>query len=163
MARRLGEHAMATIASMRRGTPEEALLRKFFGSHAFEERWHIKQTYSQALKAFQTDPTYTCVAQGTDPCESGTQAYVGAHAIIFGNPTVVCSSAFTSDVIELADTILHEATHLGAWTNDLEYCSLSSGCTLETTDEKVPGIGLSDRGAINNADSYGRFASELFR
>ena len=75
----------------------------------------------------------------------------------------MCSSAFDVDHIELADTILHEASHLGAWTNDIDYCSRSSGCNLPTTAEVLPGIGLTDRGALNNADSYGRFASELFR
>ena len=163
LARRMGQQAMSTISWMKRGTPEEALLKKFFGPRAFERRWRIKQNYAQALDTFKHDPTYECVAQGTDPCGGSTVAYVGAHAIIFGNPTVVCSSAFAHDHIELADTILHEASHLGAWTNDLEYCSRSTGCNLATTDEALPGIGLTDRGALNNADSYGRFASELFR
>jgi outer membrane protein OmpA-like peptidoglycan-associated protein len=163
LARRIGQQAMSAISWMKRGTPEEALLKKFFGPRAFDRRWRIKQNYAQALGALRTSPTYKCVAQGTDPCGSTTVAYVGLHAIVFGNPTVVCSSAFDVDHIELADTILHEATHLGAWTNDLEYCSRSSGCDLPTTAEVLPGIGLSDRGALNNADSYGRFASELFR
>ena len=163
MARRMGEHAMSVLGSMRRGSPEARVLEKFFGPGAFAERFHIKQNYRQALDVFATNPTYKCVAHGTDPCTGGTEAYVGAHAIIVGNPTIVCSTAFSSDVVELADTILHEATHLGAWTNDLEYCSITSGCNLETTDEKLPGIKLTDRGAVNNADSYGRFASSFFR
>ena len=163
LARRIGEKAKAAISAMKRGSPDEALLKKFFGSRAFEERWHIDQGYTAALKALKSDPTYKCVATGTDPCTGGTVGFVGAHAIIFGNPTVVCESAFLDDNIELADTILHEASHLGDWTNDLQYCSRTSGCTLDTTDEVLPGLGLTDRGALNNADSYSRFASELFR
>jgi outer membrane protein OmpA-like peptidoglycan-associated protein len=165
LAKNIGEQAMAAISGMKRGSPEAKLLEKFFGSRAFEERWHIKQNYNAALKAMAIGPTYKCVKQGTDPCEaSGTVGYTGAHAIIFGNPTYACENAFYVDNIELADTILHEATHLGAWTADPEYCMPSVGCTkLETTDEVLPGIGISDRGALNNADSYSRFASELFR
>jgi hypothetical protein len=163
LATKIGQNAMAAISNMTRGSPEEGLLKKFFGSHAWEERWHIKQKYAAALKAIEIGPTYKCVKTGTEPCTGGTVGYVGAHAIILGNPTIVCEGAFADDDIELADTILHEATHLGAWTNDHEYCSKSSGCHLDTSDEIVPGIGFSDSGALNNADSYGRFASELFR
>jgi hypothetical protein len=32
---------------------------------------------------------------------------------------------------------------LGTWTNDLEYCSRSSGCNLPTTADVLPDIGLS--------------------
>ena len=106
LARRIGQQAMAAISWMKRGTPEETLLKKFFGPRAFDRRWRIKQNYAQALGALKTNPTYKCVAQGTDPCGGTTVAYVGFHAIVFGNPTVVCSSAFDVDHIELADTIL---------------------------------------------------------
>ena len=164
LARRIGENAMAAISGMQRGSPEEALLKKFFGPDAFKERWHIKQGYHAALKALANRPDYKCVPDGTSPCSSGTSGYVGPHAVIFGSPTIVCHYGFYGDNIELADTILHEASHVGGWTRDIDYCMPSRGCTnLPTTDELVPGIGLSDVGAVNNADSYGRFASELFR
>ncbi len=163
LAKRLGENAMSAISRMTRGSPEETLLKKFFGAKAYDERWHIKQKYAAAVKTIKIGPTYRCVKTGTGPCKDGTVGYVGAHAIITGNPTIVCENAFADDNIELADTILHEASHLGAWTNDHQYCYRSTGCNLDTTDEAVPGIGVSDRGALNNADSYGRFASELFR
>ena len=165
LARRMGENARAAISQMKRGSPEEALLRKFFGSRAFERRWRINQGYTAALGAIAGGPKYKCVPQGTDPCDNPTTSgYVGAHAIIFGSPVVVCDYGFnTPDNIELADTILHEASHVGDLTNDLEYCSKTSGCSLDTTDEILPGIRLTDRGALNNADSYARFASELFR
>jgi len=164
LARRMCENAMAAISGMERGSSDEALFRKFFGSRAFEKRWRIKQGYNRALKAIASNPTFKCVKQGTDPCGASIAGYIGAHAIIFGDPVIVCEHGFTDpDNIELADTVLHEASHLGDWTNDLEYCSKATGCSLDTTDEIFPGIGLSDRGAINNADSYARFASELFR
>ena len=165
LARRMGEKAKATIPRMKRGSPDEALLQKFFGSRAFDRRWRIHQGYTAALGAITGGPTYKCVPQGTEPCESPTTSgFVGAHAIIFGNPVVVCDYGFNNaDNIELADTILHEASHVGNLTNDLEYCSRSRGCSLDTTDEILPGIRLTDRGALNNADSYARFASELFR
>ena len=164
LAKRLGEGAIAAISSMERGSPEEALLKKFFGSRAFELRFRIKRGYVDALRSFQGNPTYKCVPQGTPPCESsGTYGVTGFHAFVFGSPIVVCSTqAFADDDLELADTILHEASHAGDWTNDLEYCSTSSGCTLETTDQTLPGIGVTDSGALNNADSYARFASRLF-
>lgn len=164
LAKRLGERAISAISSMERGSAEEALLKKFFGSRAFELRFRIKRGYVDALRSFQGNPTYQCVPQGTPPCESsGTYGVTGVHAFVFGSPIVVCSTqAFADDDLELADTILHEASHAGDWTNDLEYCSTSSGCTLETTDQTLPGIGVTDSGALNNADSYARFASRLF-
>jgi outer membrane protein OmpA-like peptidoglycan-associated protein len=164
LARRMGENAKAAISRMKRGSPGEALLQKFFGSRAFDRRWLINQGYTAALRAISGGPTYKCVSQGTAPCDSSTTSgYVGAHAIIFGSPVVVCAHGFNVDNIELADTILHEASHVGDLTNDLEYCSRTNGCSLETVDEVLPGIRLTGRGALNNADSYARFASELFR
>jgi hypothetical protein len=123
LARRMAENAKAEISGMTRGSPEEALLRKFFGSRAFDYRWRISQGYTAALRALKGGPRYKCVPQGTDPCDSpSTSGAVGAHAIIFGNPVVVCDYAFSSpDNIELADTILHEASHVGDLTYDLEY------------------------------------------
>lgn len=162
LAKRLGEQARAAVNSMERGSPEEALLKKFFGARAFEERHRISRGYTDALRVFQNDPTYKCVRQGTSPCTNPTTSgYVGAHAFVFGSPVVVCDYGFSSDNLELADTILHEASHVGDWTDDLEDCS-KSGCSLETTDERFPGIGLSERGALRNAASYARFASQLF-
>jgi hypothetical protein len=164
LARRMAHNAKAAVSRMERGSADEALLEKFFGSRAFDRRWRISQGYTAALRAIEGRPTYKCVPQGTSPCDSPTTSgYVGAHAIIFGSPVIACSYGFNADNIELADTILHEASHVGDLTNDLEYCSRASGCTLQTTDEVLPGIGLTDRGALNNADSYARFASELYR
>jgi hypothetical protein len=162
LARQLGERAKAAIDSMERGSPEEALLKRFFGARAFDQKHRISRGYTDTLRVFQDDPTYKCVRQGTSPCTGTTSGYVGAHAIVFGSPVVVCEYGFKSDNLELADTILHEASHVGDWTDDLEYCSTTSGCSLDTSDELFPGIGVSERGALGNADSYARFASQLF-
>jgi hypothetical protein len=164
LARKMAQNAMSAISTMERGSAEELLLRKFFGPRAFEKRWRIKQGYVASLKSIASKPTFKCVKQGTEPCEKkGTVGYAGAHAIIFGDPVVVCEAGFNVDNIELADTVLHEASHIGHWTTDVEYCDPDTGCDLPTTDEILPGIGLTDVGALNNADSYSRFASALFR
>jgi hypothetical protein len=164
LASRLAELAMALINSMERGSSQEALFKNFFGSNAFAERWRIKRGYMDALGALKASPTYKCVPQGKSPCEkASTDAYTGARAILlFGSPIVICDQGFAdASNLELADTILHEASHAGAWTNDLDYCG-ASGCSLDTTDEVLPGIGLTDRGAVNNAASYARFASQAY-
>ncbi len=36
------------------------------------------------------------------------------------SPTIVCHYGFYSDNIELADTIPHEASHVGGWTRDID-------------------------------------------
>jgi hypothetical protein len=153
---------MTLVSTAERGSAAEVLLKKYFGSDAMKWKHEIYRGYGDALRVFGNSPTYKCVAQGTGPCDPSTDAYVGAHPIIFGNPTIICDKAFKDDDLELADTILHEATHLGDWTNDLEPCSRSTGCSLETTDQVLPGIGVTDRGALNNAYSYAMFASEAF-
>ena len=161
LAKRIGEDAMAAIGRMTKGSPEERLLRKYFGPDAWKERFHIRQGYRAALGAFRSSPTYECVPAGQDPCTGGTVGYANAHAIVFGSPIKVCPSAFGDD-LELADTILHEASHVGDQTNDAKYCTVAGGCDLPTSDEILPGIGLGGSGALQNADSYSRFASAVY-
>ena len=63
----------------------------------------------------------------------------------------------TSNWLTMSST---EVSHLWRW-NERHRLWRSTGCNLPTTAEGFPGIGLTDRGqALNNADSYGRFASE---
>lgn len=61
----------------------------------------------------------------------------------------LCSGAFTSPEW-LATTIVHEVSHLYGWTDDEQYCSLASGCTLGRWD-------------AYNADSYAQYAREVWR
>ena len=160
LAKKLAEHAIELIDSMERGSREEALLKKFFGPDAFAERHHIKVGYLDALRAWRDLPTYKCVKTGTDPCTGGTDGYTGARALFTGNPIIICESSFGND-LELADTVLHEETHALNWTFDNEECG-TDGCSLPTTNERLPGIGLSDNGALTNAASYSRFASQAY-
>jgi outer membrane protein OmpA-like peptidoglycan-associated protein len=160
LAKRLAEHAIALIDSMERGSREEALFKKFFGPDAYAERLHIKAGYVDALRAWRDLPTYQCVAEGAWPCTGGTSGYTGLQGLVTGNPIIICESSFGDD-LELADTVLHEETHALAWTDDNEECG-TSGCSLPTTSERFPGISLSDSGALTNAASYSRFASQAY-
>jgi hypothetical protein len=160
LAKKLAEHAMALIDSMEQGSREEALLKKFFGTDAFAERHHIKAGYMDALRAWRDLPTYKCVKTGDDPCKGSTDGYTGARALFTGNPIIICEHSFGND-LELADTVLHEETHALNWTFDNEECDVD-GCSLPTTNERLPGIGLSDNGALTNAASYSRFASQAY-
>jgi outer membrane protein OmpA-like peptidoglycan-associated protein len=160
LAKRLAENAIELIDSMEQGSREEALFKKFFGPDAYKERLHIKEGYTDALRAWRDLPTYKCVPQGTSPCTNGTSGYTGARALFTGSPIVICQSSFADD-LELADTVLHEETHALAWTDDNEECG-TSGCSLPTTSERLPGIGLTDSGALTNAASYSRFASQAY-
>jgi outer membrane protein OmpA-like peptidoglycan-associated protein len=160
LAKKLAEHAIELIDTMDRGSREEALFKKFFGPDAYAERWHIKEGYVDALRAWRDLPTYKCVPQGTSPCTGSTDAYTGARALFTGNPIIICEHSFGDD-LELADTVLHEETHALAWTDDNEECG-ASGCSLPTTSERLPGIGLTDSGALTNAASYSRFASQAY-
>ena len=160
LAKRLAEHAMVIIDRMQKGSPEEALFEKFFGPDAYAERYHVKSGYLDALRAWNDLPTYRCVPQGTKPCTGGTSGYTGFRGLVTGSPIVICESSFGDD-LELADTVLHEETHALAWTDDNEECGVS-GCHLPTTSESLPGIGLTDSGALTNAASYSRFASQAY-
>ena len=161
LAKRLAEHAIQIINSMKKGSAQEALLKKFFGPDAFSERHHIVTGYQDALRAWRDLPTYKCVKQGIDPCSgSSTSGYTGFRGLTLGSPIIICDYSF-GDGLELADTVLHEETHALAWTRDKEECG-KSGCSLPTTSESLPGIRLSDSGALNNAASYSRFASQAY-
>jgi hypothetical protein len=160
LAKHLAENAIELIDSMEQGSREEVLFKKFFGPDAYKERRHIKAGYVDALRAWRDLPHYKCVAQGTEPCTNGTSGYTGFRGLMTGNPIIICASAFGDD-LELADTVLHEETHALAWTDDNEECG-TSGCSLPTTSERLPGIGLTDSGALTNAASYSRFASQAY-
>jgi hypothetical protein len=160
LAKRLAERAVRIINSMQKGSQEEALLMKFFGPDAYAERRHIVTGYLDALRAWNGNPTFECVKQGTKPCTGSVSGYTGFKGLMTGSPIVICESSFGDD-LELADTVLHEETHALAWTDDNEECG-TSGCHLPTTSESLPGIGLSDSGALTNAASYSRFATQAY-
>jgi hypothetical protein len=162
LARKLGENAVSIVSSMQKGSPQEQLLVKFFGPDAYRERYHIKQNYLDGLRAWKGSPSYKCMADGDGPCSSGTDAETGFPAVLTGHGIVLCARAFGDD-LDLADTILHEEMHALAWmAGDPEECG-TSGCTLPTTKERFPGITMSDSGALGNASSYARFASEAHK
>jgi hypothetical protein len=160
LAKRLAEHAVAIISSMEKGSREEALFKKFFGADAYAERHHIRIGYLDALRAWQDLPVYRCVKQGTKPCTGDTSGYTGFRGLAIGSPIIISEISFGDD-LELADTVLHEETHALAWTDDNQQCGVS-GCNLPTTSESVPGISLSDSGALTNASSYSRFATQAY-
>ncbi len=147
------KNAIGVISSMEKGSEEEVMLMKYFGRDAFSARRRIKLGFVNSLRAWDVTPTYQCVKQGIDPCESSTdRGYAGVWAFIKGSPIVICENAFTLNAsdVELAEVVLHEATHVYEWTGDPEYCSRQTGCSLDTGD------------AVGNADSYSVFALEAF-
>ena len=150
LAKIMVEHALSVISNMDRGSEEEALLIKYFGKDAFSHRWHIMRGFVDTLRAWSSDPTFQCVAQGAGHCKPTTNAYYYEVHKLTGGNIRICAKAFGRDDEGLAETVLHEASHLFDWTDDEQYCSLQTGCSLDITD------------AEDNADSYSTFAQEAF-
>jgi Lysine-specific metallo-endopeptidase len=109
------------------------------------------------------EPRFDCLLQTEAKCPSSdphfvTFAYVTRKRNIFSPPTPfgsvrVCAAAFafSGNLQILSKTILHELSHRLDNTDDEKYCWPARYCE-----------DLSTRDAIDNADSYARFAQEIF-
>ena len=168
-AKRMVDRAISIADHMKRGSPEEALLLKYFGANAWEARNEIRRTYRRMQRDWNDDIVFRCeTAEDRDKtftigrqqikiegdCNSGTEGLTGVIPILTNGhlgSILICDSAFTTNVLPetgLAETILHEVSHALEWTFDEGYCDRRHGCSLHTDE------------AIHNGDSYSGFAGE---
>jgi outer membrane protein OmpA-like peptidoglycan-associated protein len=168
-ARMMVDKAISVIDHMEKGTPEEALLLKYFGKDAWDSRDKIRRTYRRMQRDWNPNLTFRCetgddkdktvtiagkqyTAEGD--CHSGTEGLTGVIPLVSGGHVgsiLVCDSAFTTNILpetDLPETILHEISHASEWTFDNGYCDRANGCSLDTDE------------AIHNGDSYSGFAGE---
>ena len=163
-AKLMAERGRAALFSMKNRGVTNFLLHRYFGADAPEHLEKIHAGYTKILDNWgDWEPRFDCLLQTEAKCPSSdphfvTFAYVTRKRNIFSPPTPfgsvrVCAAAFAfpGNLQILSTTILHELSHRLDNTDDEKYCRPARYCEdLSTTD------------AIDNADSYARFAQEIF-
>jgi Domain of unknown function (DUF4157)/Lysine-specific metallo-endopeptidase len=124
-----------------------ALLDNYFRSHDVHTRLHAMMSFLNILRGLRSNFTIECEAPQNSTCD-GNNAYVYTFLSIAGN-LHLCPGAFGRSTNDLAETIIHEASHKFDNTDDEAYCW--SGCP--TT--------LSNDDALDNADSFSKFARDI--
>ncbi len=164
-ARLMAERALKEISSGNRGPVFTLLLERYFGPDALSHLPEIRAGYAKILNNWTDwDKRFDCETQTEGSCPNDdphmvTLAYIKKKRRIFSpnqafGTVHVCAEAFNTpgDMQQLSATVLHELSHRLDNTSDKKYC-----------EDHVGWCGaLSTRAAIDNADSYARFAREIF-
>jgi len=147
-ARMMAQYAIEVISGMHKGSEEEAVLIKYFGKDSYAHRWHIKQGYVDTLRAWKRDTTFQCHQQKTGRCVENpnkvTLGYVIKAAKLFGGNIHICERAFKLKDVDLAEVVLHEASHLLDWTTDRQYCNLKTGARWARVMRRITPIPTPD-------------------
>jgi hypothetical protein len=142
---------MLGISSAAPETPQvKALLRKYFSDDGTSTYLHVLAGLRDIASGLRAGVTYECENPGSFMYNhfcGGNYAYVRLPIVAVN--VHVCASAFGRSDQALATTLVHENSHMYGWTDDNQYCSPVSGCSLDRW------------AAYDNADSYARFAEEI--
>jgi hypothetical protein len=147
--------AMVRKAVREIGSPSSlttsTLLMKYFTDDSPSTKLHALIGFRSLEAGIGTNFTVECEKIGSfmyDWFCGGNLAYVRPFAI--GPNVHLCESAFGRSDNELAETLVHEASHKFSRTDDEAYCW--SGCPAS----------LSRWAAYDNADSYSKFARDVY-
>jgi hypothetical protein len=164
-AKLMAQHALKEFASGNRGPVFTFLLERYFGPDALSHLPAIRAGFTKILDNWTDwDSRFDCEAQTEGSCPNKdphkvTLAYVKKKRRIFSpnqpfGTVHICAEAFTSpsNMQQLSMIVLHELSHRLDNTGDKKYCEEYVGWCSS----------LPTKAAIDNADSYARFAQELF-
>jgi len=132
-----------------------ALLTRYFNDSSEDTQRRVRAGLQRTLSGLMHDVKIECEEKGSffydTACPrsdvSVTTAYVYAY---IGFRVHLCEAAFEENDIGLATTLAHEFSHMWDYTDDKEYCQ--GGCSSS----------LTPKNALDNADSYARFASDAY-
>lgn len=130
----------------------KALLRKYFNDDSASTFIRVIAGLKKIKSGLKVSVTYECEQPGSlffDEVCGGSTAYVWAW---IGFKIHMCPDAFGRSNSALAETIVHENSHMFDHTSLDKYCNLSSGCSS----------GLSRWDAYDNADSFSTFAQDAY-
>ena len=164
-AKLMAERGRAALFSTKNRGVTLLLLNRYFGADAPKYLAEIRAGYTKILDNWGSwDPQFECLLQTEDRCPSKDPhfikwAYVMRKKHVFSPPTPygsvhVCAAAFASagNMQQLSMVVLHELSHRLDNTDDEKYCEAHRGYCED----------LSTKDAVDNADSYARFAQEIF-
>jgi hypothetical protein len=164
-AKLMAERARAAIFSMTKRSVTTLLLQRYFGPDAVDHLSEIHAGFSKILGTWSDwDPRFDCELQTEGKCPVDDPhvirfGYVMRKRRLFSPPSPygsvhVCQAAFAmpGNMQHLSWLVLHELSHRLDNTDDKRYCEPHTGWCAS----------LSTTAAIDNADSYARFAREIF-
>ena len=130
-------------------------LRKYFNSDDEKAYARVHDGLLNILKGLKSSVKLECEKRGSilydrlcpESSTTVTTAYVYSSMVALR--VHLCEAAFGSPDLELAQTLVHEFSHLSDWTGDARYCY--NDCSTLAPDV-----------AFDNADSYARFAYDLY-
>lgn len=129
-----------------------AMLRKYFNDDSVSTDLKVIAGLKRLKSGLSTSITYECENPGSvmynyfcDGRTAYTRVWVAMNIHL-------CAAAFGRSNSALAETLIHENSHMFDFTDDEEYCSLTSGCSS----------GLSRWDAYDNADSFSTFAQDVY-
>ena len=132
-----------------------ALLIRYFNDSSEDTQRRVLAGLRNTLSGLMHDVTIQCENKGTFlhriVCpRTNTTVTTGYVYKYFGFRVHVCEEGFDQNDIGLATTLAHEFSHMWDYTGDKEYCE--GGCSSS----------LTPKDALDNADSYARFASDAY-
>ena len=152
LARSMVNHALSVMG--RSPTPAiRAMLRKYFNDDSVSTQMHVIAGLQRLQRGLRTTVTYECENPGSFMYETfcgGSTAYVWKQPL--GIDIHLCAAAFGRSNSALAETLIHENSHMFDFTDDEGYCSLVGGCPDD----------LSRWDAYDNADSFSTFCQDVF-
>jgi hypothetical protein len=148
--------AMEVFRERRRRPEVRELLAKYFNDPA--GNWRIYSGFKNILYGLKSSVKLECENKGTTLYDffcpaNAEKARVGYVFTLVGFRVHLCEAAFGRGDLSLADTLVHEYSHLFDTTNlkqEETYC-WQGGCDA-----------LSRWDAYNNADSYSSFAADAY-
>jgi outer membrane protein OmpA-like peptidoglycan-associated protein len=132
-----------------------ALLVRYFNNSSEDTQRHVLAGLQRTLSGLRHDVKFECEQRGSFLYDwacprKGTTVTTGYVYGYVGFRVHLCEEGFDQNDIGLATTLVHELSHMWDYTDDKEYCQ--GGC----------GPSLTPEDALDNADSYARFASDVY-
>jgi hypothetical protein len=151
------ERAMAVFPERHRRPEIRDLLKKYFNDP--DGNWRIYAGLKAILGGLKTSTKLECESKGDVAYNffcpsSSTKVSIAYVRTLAGFRVHLCEAAFGRSDLDLADTLVHEYSHLYDHTNIIQketYC-WQGGCDK-----------LSRWDAYDNADSFSSFAAEVFK
>jgi hypothetical protein len=132
-------------------TDRKDLLEKWFNDSSVSTVLHVRAGFLRLKQGITSSFNFECEHKGEwfydhfcDSAYAHVRGYVGLRVHL-------CEHMFGRPAPEMAKTITHECSHKFDFTDDEEYCP-KSGCSKS----------LDHWDAIDNADSYARFAYDAY-
>jgi hypothetical protein len=146
------EKAMSLFSSRRRNPGVRDLLAKYFNDR--DGNWRIYSGFKNTLYGLKTATTLECENKGDFAYDYFCKESVAYVRTLAAARVHLCDGAFGRGDIRLADTLVHEFSHMFDHTN-LDFFGDEPYCDPDCRS-------LSRWDAYDNADSYSSFAAEAY-